>query len=57
MSGDQIEFHSQRAAAELDLARRASHAKAARAHFELSALHLERLERLIGPAAPDGAEN
>ena len=48
MSGDPIKIHSERAAAELDRAMRAEHAAAARAHFELSALHVQRLERLIG---------
>ena len=52
MSGDSIRFHSQRAQAELDLAMRASHVAAARAHFGLSALHLERLEALIEPVEP-----
>ena len=52
MTGDPIKFHSERAAAELDLAMRASHANAARAHFGLSQLHLQRLTRLIeDPAA------
>ena len=46
MTGDDIQFHSQRAAAELDLALRARHVQAARAHFGLSTLHLERLNRL-----------
>lgn len=47
MTGDQIRFHSERAAAELDLAASASNVAAARAHFELSKLHLERLDRLL----------
>ena len=50
MSGDRIQFHSQRAQAELDLAMRASHVAAARAHFGLSALHIQQLEALIEPA-------
>jgi len=45
-AGDDIRFHSTRAMIELDLAARASCAKAARAHFGLSALHLERMRRL-----------
>ena len=57
MSGDQIKFHSERAAAELDLAMRASHKRAAEAHFGLSELHIQRLGRLIGPGAPDGAKS
>lgn len=47
MTGDRIKFHSERAAAELDLALRASHVQAARSHFGLSALHLEQLNRLF----------
>jgi hypothetical protein len=39
-----IEFHSERAQAELDLARRASSAAAAKAHLDLSRLHAERLQ-------------
>ncbi len=56
MTGDQIKFHSQRAATELDLAMRSSNSKAARAHFGLSRLHLERLTRPVGDPAvlPDG---
>jgi hypothetical protein len=47
MSGDPIKFHCDRAAAELDLAMRADHAAAARAHYSLSALHAERAKRLL----------
>jgi hypothetical protein len=54
MSGDPVKFHSERAAAELDLAMHASHQAAARAHFGLSQLHLERLTRLIGDSTADG---
>ena len=53
MSGDSIKFHSERAQAELDLAMRAGHVAAARAHFGLSQLHLDRLTRLIGDPALD----
>ena len=49
MNGDPIKFHCERAAAELDLAMQARHAAAARAHFGLSALHLQKVERLIEP--------
>ena len=48
--GDDITFHSKRAMAELDLAVRASSTPAARAHFGLSALHLERMKTLAGDA-------
>jgi hypothetical protein len=44
-----IEFHSQRALAELDLARSAASAVAAEAHLRLSRLHTEKL-RTLGPA-------
>ena len=54
MTGDPIKFHSERAAVELDLAMRASHVAAARAHFGLSRLHLEQLTRLTGAAAAEG---
>jgi hypothetical protein len=50
MSGDSIRYHSLRAQAELDLAMRASHIAAARAHFDLSSLHIQQLEALIEPA-------
>jgi hypothetical protein len=46
-----MQFHSQRAQAELDLARSASSAVAAEAHFRLSQLHAEKL-RSLGSAAP-----
>lgn len=43
---DQIQFHSERAMAELDQALRASCLQAAHAHFGLSALHLDRMRSL-----------
>ena len=43
---DEIKFHSERAMTELDLAVRAGHPLAARAHLTLSALHLERMRSL-----------
>lgn len=43
---EQIEFHADRAAAELDLAERALSVHAAHAHFGLSALHRDRLRAL-----------
>ncbi len=43
---DDISFHSKRAMAELDLAVRATTSAAARAHFGLSSLHLDRMRRL-----------
>jgi hypothetical protein len=50
-SKDDIQFHSDRAMAELDRALGASSAAAARAHFHLSALHLEKMRVLAdGPA-------
>jgi hypothetical protein len=48
MSRDDISFHSQRAQAELELAKRATRAEAARAHIGLYALHVERLSMLTG---------
>jgi hypothetical protein len=43
---DQIKLHSDRATTELDLAVRAAHPAAARAHMALSALHLHRMSQL-----------
>lgn len=43
---DEIKFHSDRAMAELDMAVRAGHPVAARAHLALSALHLDRMRSL-----------
>lgn len=40
---EEIDFHSDRAMAELDLALDAACLQAARAHFGLSALHLDRM--------------
>jgi hypothetical protein len=44
--GDEAKYHSDRAMAEIELARRAPSPDAARAHLSLSALHLERLRGL-----------
>ena len=43
---NEIRFHSHRAMAELDMALEAVCLQAARAHFGLSALHLERMRAL-----------
>lgn len=43
---EDLQFHSERAMAELDMALRAGHEGAARAHFGLSSLHLERMRAL-----------
>ena len=40
---NEIEFHSERWLAELELAGRAGHPKAARAHLGLSTLHFRRM--------------
>ena len=50
-TGDEISFHSRRVMDELDLAVRAASTQAARAHFSLSALHLDRM-RKIAEAPP-----
>jgi hypothetical protein len=42
MTDERLQYHSRRAMAELDLALKASNADAARAHFRLSSLHLEK---------------
>ena len=44
--GDEIRFHSLRAMAELERASSAGCTQAARAHFSLSQLHLERMRHL-----------
>lgn len=43
---DKIDYHSNRVVAEIDSALRAGSVIAARAHFNLSSLHLERLRGL-----------
>jgi hypothetical protein len=48
---DEIQFHSDRAKAELELARSASSPAAARPHFALAELHGEKL-RALGEAQP-----
>ena len=53
-SKDEIQFHSDRAMAELDRALGAASMAAAQAHFQLSALHLEKMrdlsdEPVLGP--------
>ena len=45
---DQIQYHTQRAMRELDQGLLASCAEAARAHLQLSSLHLSRLRSLQG---------
>jgi hypothetical protein len=50
---DEIKFHSDRAMTELDMAVRAGHPIAARAHLALSALHLERMRNLCQIEAPE----
>jgi hypothetical protein len=52
MTGDDIHFHSARAAAELELAKRADHIQAARAHIGLYALHLDRLRTVETRSSP-----
>lgn len=43
---EKIEYHSERAMAELDLALSARSHEASQAHFGLSALHLDRMRSL-----------
>jgi hypothetical protein len=45
---DQIDYHSQRAMRELDLGLIASCVAAARAHLQLSSLHMSRMRELRG---------
>jgi hypothetical protein len=55
MDADPLEFHTQRAQAELDLAASARHAAAARAHRDLSRLHLARVEQLAEAPRPQSS--
>ncbi len=48
---DKVRIHSDRALAELDLACTAANAAVARAHFDLTALHLEAMRNLVAPPA------
>ncbi len=52
MIPDDVKFHADRAMAELDLAIRAACVDAARSHFTLSALHLEKMRALSGSSDP-----
>jgi succinate dehydrogenase flavin-adding protein (antitoxin of CptAB toxin-antitoxin module) len=47
---DKISYHSQRAMRELDLGLTAGCIPAARAHMQLSALHMEKVRELSGGA-------
>lgn len=49
---DQIQYHARRAARELDQGLGALSSAAARAHLELSSLHLARVRDLQGDEAP-----
>lgn len=53
MSED-VQFHSERAMAELDRALQARCYAAARAHFDLSSLHLERIRTICEGSPQDG---
>lgn len=46
---DEISYHSSRALAELDLARRCADVQAARCHLQLAEQHLERMRSLCRP--------
>jgi len=50
---EQIRFHSDRALAELDMALDAQCIQAARAHFGLSALHVDKMRDLRRGAEPE----
>lgn len=49
---DSIDFHARRAMAELDLALSAASISAAKAHFSLSTLHLEKMRSLTAGQMP-----
>ena len=51
---NEIELHTERWMAELELASRASHPKAAKAHLGLSTLHFRRMLDLKGRFADPG---
>ena len=51
MDDDDISYHSGRAMAELDQARRCPDAHAARCHLELAERHLDRMRSLARTAA------
>jgi hypothetical protein len=52
---DEISYHSSRALAELDQARRSADAHAARRHLELAEQHLERMRSLCRTAGTNPA--
>jgi hypothetical protein len=56
---DEIDYHRRRALRELDLGIGAESSEAARAHLELSSLHLKRMEALKAEfePAPDRARS
>ena len=49
---DEISFHSGRALAELDLARRCHDSRAAKVHLALAERHLERMRSLCSTMTP-----
>jgi hypothetical protein len=51
---DDISYHSSRALAELDQARRSADLHAARCHLQLAEQHLERMRALCRAAAASG---
>lgn len=54
MDDDQISYHSSRALAELDRARRCHDVNVARCHLQLAEQHLDRMRSLCNAAAaPD----
>jgi len=51
MDDEEISYHSSRALAELDQARRCVDVHAARCHLQLAEQHLDRMRALCGSAA------
>jgi hypothetical protein len=49
---DEIGFHSRRALAEIDLARRTADSRIARSHLSLAERHLDRVRMLAGRSSP-----
>ncbi|HET9428696.1 MAG TPA: hypothetical protein VFO69_10090 [Allosphingosinicella sp.] len=50
MAGEDVNYLEKRAEAELELAQRATHASAVRAHYELATIYLDRIYQDEAPA-------
>ena len=52
MSLEDVTYYEQRAQAELELAQRATHANAVRAHFEMATAYLDRIHGAAAHSKP-----